>query len=64
MRSYGIIETGTSEVRGVRLRCGASRWRLEDSAVTDMARRKNPDVKIPVIGDYPAVAEISGEAAI
>ena len=37
MRSYGIIETGTGEVRGVRLRCGASRWRLEDYAVTDIS---------------------------
>ncbi|MEI8248179.1 MAG: response regulator [Lentisphaerota bacterium] len=33
-------------------------------AVADLARHKNPDVKIPVIGDYPAVAEISGEVAV
>ena len=33
-------------------------------AVADLARHNNPGVKIPVIGDYPAVAEISGETAV
>ena len=36
MRRYGIIETGTDEVRGVRLRCGASRWRLDHFAVSNI----------------------------
>ena len=34
------------------------------SAVAELARHENPDVKIPVIVDYPAVAEISGAAAV
>jgi DNA-binding response OmpR family regulator len=33
-------------------------------AVAELSSHKNPDVKIPVISDYPAVAEISGEAAV
>ena len=34
------------------------------SAVAELARHENPDEKIPVIVDYPAVAEISGAAAV
>ena len=33
-------------------------------AVAELAGHESPDAKIPVFGDYPAVAEISGEAAV
>ncbi len=37
MRSYGIIEAGTGEVRGLRLRCGAARWSLEHFASANIS---------------------------
>ena len=33
-------------------------------AVAELAGHESPDAKIPVFGDYPAVAEISGEVAV
>jgi len=37
VRSYGIIEAGTGEVRGLRLRCGAARWSLEHFASANIS---------------------------